>query len=305
MRGDTGTLGRTLRQRLRIIAVGGNHERRLNFPIGAPGLPVSSEVSASLLEVPGGTVFVRRWSRDQGSGSPIVLLHDSLGSVDQWRDFPEALAGATGREVIAYDRLGFGKSTRRWEQPSVHFVSEEALTFFPALRRALGIQRLVLFGHSVGGAMALVIAASQREACEAVITEAAQAFVEPCTLSAMRAAKAQFGDPEQLARIARWHGDKARWVLDAWTEVWLSPEFSSWSLDQHLGKVRCPVLAIHGDSDEYGSVEFPRRITRGVAGPSQLAILEHCGHVPHRARREEVLQLTSAFLDFVDRRNLK
>jgi pimeloyl-ACP methyl ester carboxylesterase len=148
--------------------------------------------------------------------------------------------------------------------------------------------------------MALVIAASNNEACEAVITEAAQAFVEPRTLSAIRSAKAQFSDPEQLEKLAKWHGDKAGWVLDAWTEVWLSPEFSSWDLDQHLGRVRCPVLAIHGDSDEYGSVEFPRRITSGVTGRSHLAILENCGHVPHRARREEVLRLTSAFLDCVD-----
>jgi len=145
--------------------------------------------------------------------------------------------------------------------------------------------------------MALVIAASLSEACDAVITEAAQAYVEPRTLSAIRSAKLQFSGPEQLEKLARWHGEKAVWVLDAWTEVWLSPEFVSWDLDQHLGKVKCPVLAIHGDLDEYGSVEFPRRITSKVTGPSQLAILEHCGHVPHRARRDEVLRLTSAFLD--------
>jgi len=240
---------------------------------------------------------VRRWSPGHGSRSPIVLLHDSLGSVEQWRDFPEALARAAGREVIAYDRLGFGRSTRRTERPSVDFISEEARRFFPAIRRALGIPQFVLFGHSVGGAMALVIAASLSEACDAVITEAAQAYVEPRTLSAIRSAKLQFSGPEQLEKLARWHGEKAVWVLDAWTEVWLSPEFVSWDLDQHLGKVKCPVLAIHGDLDEYGSVEFPRRITSKVTGPSQLAILEHCGHVPHRARRDEVLRLTSAFLD--------
>jgi pimeloyl-ACP methyl ester carboxylesterase len=239
---------------------------------------------------------VRRWSPGHGKHAPIVLLHDSLGSVDQWRDFPEALAKVTTRQVVAYDRLGFGRSTQRPERPSVDFISQEAETFFPALQRALGISRFALFGHSVGGAMALVIAASLREACEAVVTEAAQAFVEPRTLAGIRAAQAEFEDPEQFEKLAKWHGEKARWVLDAWAGVWLSPEFSSWNLDRYLGKVTCPVLALHGERDEYGSLEFPRRITGKVKGPSELAILNHCGHVPHRERRGDVLRITSSFL---------
>jgi len=239
---------------------------------------------------------VRRWGRARSDRPPLILLHDSLGSVEQWRDFPGALAIATTREVIAYDRLGFGRSTRRAERPSVDFIFEEAATFFPAVQRALGITRFALFGHSVGGAMALVIAASQ-SGCEAVVTEAAQAFVETRTLEGIRAAQAQFSDPEQFEKLARWHGEKAGWVLDAWTQVWLSPEFRAWNLDAHLARVTCPVLVIHGDSDEYGSVEFPRRIVGRVAGPAALAILERCGHVPHRERREEVLRLTASFLE--------
>ena len=258
---------------------------------------MGTEVLDSLVEVPGGSIFVRRWSAGHSERPPIVLLHDSLGCVDQWRDFPDALARATNRPAVAYDRLGFGKSTQRSERPSVDFVADEAVRFFPPLRRALGITRFSLFGHSVGGAMALAIAALQGEACEAVVTEAAQAFVEPRTLAGIRSAKEQFDDPGQFERLARWHGVKAKWVLDVWTEVWLLPEFSSWSLDEHLGRIKCPVLAIHGELDEYGSVAFPRRITGGVKGPSQLSILPRCGHVPHRERREEVLRLTSSFLE--------
>lgn len=258
---------------------------------------MSTEARDSSVPVPGGSVFVRRWIAAPSERSPIVLLHDSLGSVEQWRDFPEALSLATNREVIAYDRLGFGQSTPRAQRPSVDFVTEEAARFFPSLQQALGLTRFALFGHSVGGAMALAIAASHPSACEAVITEAAQAFVEPRTISGIRAAKAEFERPEQFARLTRWHGAKARWVLDAWSEVWLSREFSAWSLDRELPGVRCPVLAIHGDRDEYGSLEFPRRITHGVGGLAELAILADCGHVPHRERREEVLQLASAFLE--------
>jgi pimeloyl-ACP methyl ester carboxylesterase len=257
---------------------------------------VGSDCLDSFVDVPGGRIFVRRWSDGLSSRPPLILLHDSLGSVEQWRDFPAALAQATGRPVVAYDRLGFGKSTPRIEPPSFDFIGEEAETFFPALCRALGLTRFILFGHSVGGAMALVIASEQSEACEAVVTEAAQAFVEPQTVTGIRSARAAFSDPEQFERIVRWHGDKARWVLDAWTEVWLSPQFRAWSLDRHLGNVTCPVLAIHGDLDEYGSLAFPRRITSQVQGPSMMAILSDCGHVPHREKKDEVLRWVADFL---------
>lgn len=256
---------------------------------------MSVEVRDSRVDVPGGSVLVRRWHLDESQRPPIVLLHDSLGSIEQWRDFPDALAGAVGRDVLAYDRLGFGKSAARVDRPSAAFVTDEATTFFPAIQRALGLGTFCLFGHSVGGAMALAIA-GRNTGCEAVITEAAQAFVEERTQAGIRSARAQFDEPQQFEKLVRWHGAKARWVLDAWTGVWLSPEYRSWSLDDELARVSCPVLAIHGDGDEYGSVEFPRRIAGRVRGPAELAILTHCGHIPHRERRAEVLRLCASFL---------
>lgn len=254
------------------------------------------DLSESIIDVPGGEVFARRWSVPGSQRSPLLLLHDSLGSVEQWRDFPAALAAATSRSVIAYDRLGFGKSSPRVERPSPGFIEEEAVVVIPALLDALGIERCVPFGHSVGGAMALTLAARHGARCEAVVSEAAQAFVEPLTLSGIREAKRQFADPAQQARLARWHGDKAPWVLDAWTEVWLSPAFASWSLDHALERITCPVLAIHGEHDEYGSLAFPRRIAGGVKGPSQVGLLA-CGHVPHREKMQEVLGLVGPFLE--------
>jgi len=249
----------------------------------------------SLVEVPGGRVFTRRWDVSRHS-APIILMHDSLGCVELWRDFPAALAEATARPVIAYDRLGFGKSDQRTERPCVDFIREEADVIFPALRRQLAIDRFVLFGHSVGGAMALATAALQGEGCAAVITEAAQTFVESRTLAGIRAAKERFSDSDALARLARWHGEKASWVLDAWTGVWLSPQFASWSLDDLLPAIQCPVMAIHGDRDEFGSAEFPRHIVRKVSGSSELELLDGCGHVPHREMSAEVLSRVSAFL---------
>jgi pimeloyl-ACP methyl ester carboxylesterase len=254
-------------------------------------------IENTFVDVPGGKVFVCQWNPASATtNAPVILLHDSLGCVALWRDFPEALAHCLRRPVIAYDRLGFGQSTARRELPSVNFIREEAEVFFPPLLNALGVTDFALFGHSVGGAMALLIAASSGSRCQAVITEAAQPFVEPLTLSSIQAGKEQFRHPEQLARLTKYHGEKSQWVVNAWTDVWLAPAFASWSLEADLDKVQCRVLAIHGELDEYGSVAFPRRIISGVKGRAEMMILKGCGHVPHRERKEEVLNLTSQFL---------
>jgi pimeloyl-ACP methyl ester carboxylesterase len=250
----------------------------------------------SWVEVPGGKVFTRRWDVASTDRAPLILMHDSLGCVELWRDFPAELARATGRPVIAYDRLGFGQSELLRTRPSVNFVREEAESVFPVLLQQLAVDRCVLLGHSVGGAMALAAAALHGESCEAVITEAAQTFVEPLTLAGIRAATQQFSNPAGLARLARWHGERAAWVLDAWTEVWLSPEFASFTLDDLLPRIECPALAIHGDRDDYGTAEFPRHIARRVRGTAQIAILEDCGHVPHREKKPDFLQRVTAFL---------
>jgi pimeloyl-ACP methyl ester carboxylesterase len=250
----------------------------------------------SWVEVPGGKVFTRRWGVASTDRAPLILMHDSLGCVELWRDFPAELARATARPVIAYDRLGFGQSEPLTTRPSVNFIREEAESVIPVLLQQLSLDRFALFGHSVGGAMALATAALHGDTCEGVITEAAQTFVEPLTVSGIRAAKQQFSHGQELARLERWHGERAAWVLDAWTGVWLSPEFAAWSLDDLLPRIQCPVLAIHGDRDDYGSVEFPRHIARRVAGPVEMAILDDCGHVPHREKSAEVLRRVASFL---------
>lgn len=259
-------------------------------------------VHDQLVPVPGGEIFVRTWTPEMTSAggavhaAPLVLLHDSLGSVDLWRDFPKRLARAVQRPVIAYDRLGFGRSSARHEPPSLRFIDEEAEVYFPAVRQALGFSNFALFGHSVGGGMSIVIAATMPDFCEHVISESAQSFLEPHTLDGIRAAKRQFENPAYFAKLTRFHGDKAQWVLDAWTETWTSPAFNDWTLDPYLSLLRCPTLVIHGDADEFGSVAFPQRIARGVQGASQLEIIAGCGHVPHREQPGRIVSLVADFL---------
>jgi pimeloyl-ACP methyl ester carboxylesterase len=247
---------------------------------------------------PHGRLFVRVWSADHGDPgrAPIVLLHDSLGCVELWRDFPGLLSAATGRVVVAYDRLGFGKSDPHPATLGFDFVSAEAGTGLTAIAAELGLARMVLFGHSVGGAMAVAAGAIFTERIQAVVTESAQAFVEERTVAAIADARTFFRSPEQLARLGRYHGAKARWVLDAWTETWLAPEFAGWTLDAELRRLRCPVLVIHGRNDEFGSEAFPRRIAGLPPTPGEMVMVDDCGHVPHREKPELVLDTVAAFL---------
>jgi pimeloyl-ACP methyl ester carboxylesterase len=166
----------------------------------------------------------------------------------------------------------------------------------PALCESLGLEQLVLLGHSVGGAMAVATAARHPSLCRGVITIASQAFVEDRTVAGIRDAKGAFAEPGQLDRLARYHGDKARWVLDAWTETWLSPAFANWTQDDDLGRIACPLLALHGDRDEYGSLRHPERIVARSTGPGRAVTIENCGHVPHREQPDRVIAEIAGFL---------
>ena len=242
-----------------------------------------------------GKLLVSLWQNDDiKQHIPIILLHDSLGSVGQWRDFPEILANELKRPVIAYDRLGFGQSAANPNKPSFSFIKEEAEQYFPLIKAALNIDKYHLLGHSVGGAMAINIAALDKD-CQQVITLAAQAFVEAKTLEGIRIAQTAFKDPEQFEKLIKWHGNKTQWVLDAWTKVWLDPSFIDWNLNYCLKDVSCPVLAIHGEFDDYGSTAFPRYIAEHSQGPAEVLILAGCGHIPHKQKRAAVLQAIKQF----------
>lgn len=252
-----------------------------------------------MVHLPAGQVFVQRWqpshtAQPEADAAPIVLLHESLGCVGLWRDFPAQLAQATGRTVLAYDRLGFGRSSPRHGPPDLRFIEHEAQEHFPALMQALGIAHYALLGHSVGGVMALHIAATHPQQCEAVLSLSAQAYVQPRTLEGIRAAQVFFADPQAWARLEKWHGERTDWLFHAWTDAWLHPDFADWSLDAVLPQVRCPVLAIHGTHDEYGSTEFAERIAAGV--PHGQVLLLDCAHHPHRERTADVLDAAHTFL---------
>jgi len=252
------------------------------------------------VETPAGRLFAREWRvAPIAVAAPFVLFHDSLGSVDQWRDFPARIASATGRTVIAYDRLGFGRSDPHPGKLQRDFVQDEARSGLSPIRTAFAIDRMILFGHSVGGGMAIASGAAFPAETDAVVTLAAQAFTEDRTLAGIEAARIAFQAEDQVERVAKYHGDKARWVLDAWIETWRTPAFATWSLDDELRRLRSPVLALHGDHDEYGSNAHPKRIAALAAGPGRAVILKDCHHMPHREMPDTVLDLIRDFTQAV------
>ncbi len=247
-----------------------------------------------------GKVFVRRWypevAVEAADEVPIILFHDSLGCVELWRDFPARLSAATGKEVIAYDRLGFGRSDPHPGGWSVNFIREEAEHLFPVVLASLDVERFIAFGHSAGGAIAATCAAYYPSHCQALITESAIAFVEDRTLQGVRTAKDEFSRPGQMERLQKYHGDKARWVLDAWIETWLSDAFADWSLKGQLESIKCPLLVIHGEEDEYGSRRHPEQVASLAKGTVEMLILDGCYHFPHLEMTERVINDVSHFL---------
>jgi len=248
------------------------------------------------IDVPGGRIFAREWPAAAGA-PPIVLLHDSLGCIDLWRDFPAELRAATGRRVVAYDRLGFGRSDAHPGKLALDFIAAEGRDGLPSVLEALRIDTFVLCGHSVGGGMALSAAPCFPARCKGIVSMAAQAFVETVTLEGIEAARATLGPgSDRIARLRKYHGAKTEWVIAAWIETWTQPAFAGWSLKPVLPNLRCPVLAMHGDKDEYGSLRHPEMIREFAGGPSELAILTDCGHVPYKEHPARVFELIAAFL---------
>lgn len=246
-----------------------------------------------------GRLYFKRWDGTADSAAPrtpIVLFHDSLGCVELWREFPVLLARRAGRSVIAYDRLGFGRSDPHQGKLDTAFIRDEPRCGFRAVREHLGLADFIAFGHSVGGCMAVAAAARYPSDCSALITVSAQAFVEQRTIDGIRDARRMFAQPGQIDRLKKYHVDKAPWVLSAWIDTWLSPEFAHWTLDEDLRAVRCPVLAMHGVNDEYGSPRHPERIAELVEGPSTAHVFEGCGHIPHREKSDEVLDVVARWL---------
>lgn len=247
------------------------------------------------VDVNGASLHVRQLNFSD-SNPTIVFLHDSLGSIKLWRDFPNRLCSSTQCNGIVYDRQGYGESAPFSSQSrDLDYLEKEADVLIVLLKQ-LGIRRSVLFGHSDGGSIALLAAAKDPSLIFAVISEGAHVFVEEITLEGIRNGQEQYATTNLREKLIRYHGDKTNGVFSAWADTWLQPKFKEFNMENFLPQIKCPVMAIQGVLDEYGSEAQVDSIVGKVDGVSQKFMVPDVGHTPHRDAAEVVIEKVTEFI---------
>lgn len=231
------------------------------------------------------------------AGRPcLVFLHEGLGCIEMWGEFPRQLCAATGCPGLVYDRAGYGRSKPLSHARTIHYMHEAALAELPMVLEALiPGQDYLLVGHSDGGSIALIHAAERPARLKGVITEAAHVFVEEITLAGIRRADAAYA-AGKLQALARYHGDKTPIIFKAWSDTWLSPWFAHWNLEYLLPSIVCPLLVIQGQDDQYGTLAQVDSIVGQVSGEARAAVVEACAHSPHKENPGQLLSLMGGFI---------
>ncbi|MBU2550445.1 MAG: alpha/beta hydrolase [Proteobacteria bacterium] len=213
----------------------------------------------------------------------LVFLHEGLGCVELWRDFPARLSEAAGCGALVYSRLGYGRSDPCDLPRPVDFMHDEGLTVLPGLLDAAGVRECVLIGHSDGGSIALIYAGgTPAPSLRGVITEAAHVFCEELTLRSIREAREAFREGELRRRLEKYHGSNTDCAFWGWNGAWLNPDFKAWNIEAFLPGIRAPLLALQGRDDPYGTPAQIESIVRGAGGGAETVLLPGCGHTPHQ-----------------------
>jgi pimeloyl-ACP methyl ester carboxylesterase len=236
------------------------------------------------------------WLDGPAEAPVLVFLHEGLGSIRQWRDFPAKLAQATGCRGLVYDRYGYGQSDVLQEpRRDIRFMHDEALSALPELLRKLEVEKPVLVGHSDGASIALIHAGAGFPV-RGVVAMAPHVFIEPICITSIRAAAQAFETTDLPGRLGKYHRD-VRKTFYGWADVWRDPHFTRWDIrEDYLPKIRCPVLGIQGRDDEYGTMAQLDEIAARAGGTCKLLKLEKCGHSPFRDQPEAVLTAAEDFL---------
>jgi pimeloyl-ACP methyl ester carboxylesterase len=248
---------------------------------------------ALTVAIDGAHLEVERWGRR--GGRTLLFLHEGLGSVALWKGYPARLAEATGLDAVVYSRRGHGRSSRAAGPRRPDFMHHEADVVLPALCAQLGLEEVVTVGHSDGASVALLAAGRGEPRIVAQALMAAHVFVEEVSLASIREARRRAAETDLLDRLGRYHDD-ARHTFDLWADIWLDPAFRDWNLEDRLPGTRCPSLVVQGRQDEYGSAAQYERMAAGLGGPTDLLVLDGCGHSPQRDRPAMLTAALAAFI---------
>ncbi len=232
-----------------------------------------------------------------GERPTLVFLHEGLGCVGMWRDFPARVAAATGCGALVYSRCGHGDSEPLPRPRTPRYLHHEALAVLPQVLEVMAIERSVLIGHSDGASIALIHAgATASPKTLGLVLEAPHVFVEDVTLAGIERAGELYRTTDLGERLTRYHGDQTNAVFWGWHDIWRDPAFRDWNIEEYLARITCPVLVIQGEDDEYGTKRQVDAIVSQASGPAAALMLAACGHTPHRDQPQAVLQAIDRFV---------
>jgi pimeloyl-ACP methyl ester carboxylesterase len=248
--------------------------------------------------IDGRTLETAWWGPGPDEAPTLVLLHEGLGCVALWRDFPDALVAATGCGVFAWSRFGYGNSDPVTLPRPMSYMHDEALTVLPRVLDAAGVRRAALIGHSDGGSIAVIHAGSALDACvRGVMLIAAHLFVEEINIASIAAIRASYEAGDLRSRLARYHRD-VDVAFRGWNDAWLDPRFRAFDITEHVSRIRVPILALQGSEDPYGTAEQLRVLERVAHCPVETRLIAGARHAPHLEAREATL---AAIVPFVRR----
>lgn len=227
----------------------------------------------------------------------LVIMHEGLGCIDMWHDFPSALAEATGCDALVFDRHGYGESdSLPHGEADFSYLYREAWEVLPEVLRVCGVDNCIFFGHSDGGTLSLLYAARYPEKVTAVISEAAHVYVDDLTVAGIYDALRAYETTDFKTKLVKYHGDNAEFMFRRWANTWLSEKHRDWTMEEPLKKINCPVLVIQGREDQYGTLGQVEAIAGTVSGVSEKLLIPECRHVPHHEKRDLVLDGVQCFL---------
>lgn len=230
----------------------------------------------------------------------LVFLHEGLGSVMQWKDFPNEISRLTHVPALLYDRYGYGKSEALAQSRTKDYLTTEAAEFLPELLKKLNIEKkLILFGHSDGGSIALIYSSLFPKNVAGVITEADHIFCEEITYQGIKEALFAFENGKLKNTLEKFHGDKTHTMFHGWSDVWLNPANKEWTLEHFLPNILAPVMVIQGDGDSYGTERQMLVKKELIGGPVELLLIMDCGHIPHVQARKLVVDKSVFWIEEV------
>lgn len=250
------------------------------------------------INIDGASLFVRKLAPPNidNTKTPVIFLHDSLGSAALWRKYPEIISLGSQREVYIYERRGHGHSSPLESHVRDSRYLENEADLIPAVLKELSVKKVILYGHSDGASISLIAAGKFPALVKGLIVEAPHIFAEDITIEGVRRTVERKNETRIIDKLKKYHREKAETIFRAWGETWLNPAYHSWNIEKFLKNIASPVLVIQGENDEYGTARQMTGISQNAKGRVELRLLPKMGHNPHNEDPSAVSRIALEFL---------